>query len=90
MWYNTAVEQKTLAGVAQLVEQLIRNQQVAGSSPATSSKKFSFFGTRIFLSIAQAMAYHHAQRVYHRRRRISSAVGCIRLRNDDMRSLRDR
>jgi hypothetical protein len=26
------------AGVAQLVEQLIRNQQVAGSSPATSSK----------------------------------------------------
>ena len=25
------------AGVAQLVEQLIRNQQVAGSSPATSS-----------------------------------------------------
>ena len=27
------------AGMAQLVEQLIRNQQVAGSSPATSSKK---------------------------------------------------
>ena len=26
-----------VAGVAQLVEQLIRNQQVAGSSPATSS-----------------------------------------------------
>ncbi len=26
------------AGMAQLVEQLIRNQQVAGSSPATSSK----------------------------------------------------
>ena len=26
------------AGVAQSVEQLIRNQQVAGSSPATSSK----------------------------------------------------
>ena len=25
--------------MAQLVEQLIRNQQVAGSSPATSSKK---------------------------------------------------
>ena len=25
------------AGVAQLVEQLIRNQQVAGSSPASSS-----------------------------------------------------
>ena len=28
-----------LATVAQLVEQLIRNQQVAGSSPASSSKK---------------------------------------------------
>ena len=27
------------ATVAQLVEQLIRNQQVAGSSPASSSKK---------------------------------------------------
>ena len=27
------------AGMAQLVEQLIRNQQVAGSSPATSSKE---------------------------------------------------
>ena len=27
------------ADVAQLVEQLIRNQQVAGSSPAISSKK---------------------------------------------------
>ena len=32
------VEQKRSAGVAQLVEQLIRNQQVAGSSPAISSK----------------------------------------------------
>ena len=35
-----------VAGVAQLVEQLIRNQQVAGSSPATSSmpvKKTGFF-----------------------------------------------
>ena len=29
---------KVNAGVAQSVEQLIRNQQVAGSSPATSSK----------------------------------------------------
>ena len=31
------------AGVAQLVEQLIRNQQVAGSSPATSSKSGRFY-----------------------------------------------
>ena len=29
---------KTDAGVAQLVEQLICNQQVGGSSPSTSSK----------------------------------------------------
>ena len=29
------------ATVAQSVEQLIRNQQVAGSSPASSSKKIS-------------------------------------------------
>ena len=29
-----------LAGVAQLAEQLICNQQVAGSSPITSSKDF--------------------------------------------------
>ena len=31
------IEKRIYAGVAQLVEQLIRNQQVAGSSPATSS-----------------------------------------------------
>ncbi len=29
------------AGIAQLVEQLIRNQQVAGSSPAAGSIDFS-------------------------------------------------
>ena len=34
-----ATLRKTHADVAQLVEQLIRNQQVAGSSPAISSKK---------------------------------------------------
>ena len=34
--YNNQVN---FAGMAQLVEQLIRNQQVAGSSPATSSRK---------------------------------------------------
>jgi hypothetical protein len=33
-----SVELLNLAGVAQLVEQLICNQQVAGSSPITSSK----------------------------------------------------
>ena len=34
-------EQNEYATVAQSVEQLIRNQQVAGSSPASSSKKSS-------------------------------------------------
>ncbi len=37
LWYNISVV-KINADVAQLVEQLIRNQQVAGSSPAISSK----------------------------------------------------
>ena len=41
------------ATVAQSVEQLIRNQQVAGSSPASSSKKIqSTFVGCIFLSSA--------------------------------------
>ena len=39
---NTAICQRTrYATVAQLVEQLIRNQQVAGSSPASSSIKIT-------------------------------------------------
>ena len=40
-WYNTACDfpGRPYACVAQLVEQLTRNEQVAGSSPATSSKK---------------------------------------------------
>ena len=40
-WYNTACDfpGRPYACVAQLVEQLTRNEQVAGSSPATSSKR---------------------------------------------------
>ena len=39
-----------IAGVAQSVEQLIRNQQVAGSNPVTSSKKYRYpFGWRFFI-----------------------------------------
>ena len=38
------------AGVAQLVEQLIRNQQVAGSSPATSSMLKATF--KLILNVA--------------------------------------
>ena len=37
--------------MAQLVEQLIRNQQVAGSSPATSSRKIRFRKEADFLFI---------------------------------------
>ena len=33
------IHKRLFAGVAQLVEQLIRNQQVTGSSPVTSSKR---------------------------------------------------
>ena len=37
------------AGMAQSVEQLIRNQQVGGSSPPTSSKKYDYpFGWSYF------------------------------------------
>ncbi len=35
------------AGVAQLVEQLICNQQVGGSSPSTSSTKAYCLGSRL-------------------------------------------
>ena len=39
-----------IATVAQSVEQLIRNQQVAGSNPASSSKNTdSFLTIRVFL-----------------------------------------
>ena len=47
---NLALEKsKQFAGVAQLVEQLICNQQVGGSSPSTSSKTFPIIisGTNI-------------------------------------------
>ena len=36
--YNAPEVEKTFAGIAQLVEQLIRNQQVVCSSHITSSK----------------------------------------------------
>ena len=41
--------ERALATVAQSVEQLIRNQQVAGSSPASSSKKDKYKITCLFL-----------------------------------------
>ena len=36
-WFNSAPRHQTHAGVAQLAEQLICNQQVVGSSPITGS-----------------------------------------------------
>ena len=36
---NVKIVRRLNAGVAQLVEQLIRNQQVTGSSPVTSSNE---------------------------------------------------
>ena len=41
-------DEQALATVAQSVEQLIRNQQVAGSSPASSSKKYGWFLPTVF------------------------------------------
>ena len=45
---NSGLGERAIATVAQSVEQLIRNQQVAGSSPASSSKiavsmRYGFF-----------------------------------------------
>ena len=40
------------ADLAQLVEQLIRNEQVVGSSPTSSSKKKHFFGSAFSMKFA--------------------------------------
>ena len=53
MKYNNSRKSRH-ATVAQLVEQLIRNQQVAGSSPASSSipmESFDSMGSPFLLSI---------------------------------------
>ena len=47
---NDTIHRRLFAGVAQLVEQLIRNQQVTGSSPVTSSMNPLFLGDFLFLS----------------------------------------
>ena len=46
------------AGVAQLVEQLIRNQQVLGSSPSAGSNKIN--DLRAFAIPGQLSSYHIA------------------------------
>lgn len=48
------------AGVAQLVEQLIRNQQVAGSSPATSSINRAGFRLVILLGLFLCFLYKNS------------------------------
>ena len=48
------------AGVAQLVEQLIRNQQVAGSSPATSSINRAGFRLVILRGLFLCFLYKNA------------------------------
>ena len=44
--------------MAQMVERVLGKDEVTGSIPVSSSKKFQVFGLGIFLSIAKAMAYH--------------------------------
>ena len=46
---NKLSSERAIATVAQSVEQLIRNQQVAGSSPASSSKKRPSLWVDVFL-----------------------------------------
>ena len=47
--YNIIVGYTTYAGVAQLVVQLIRNEQVAGSNPVTSFDALRFFRRVFFI-----------------------------------------
>ena len=57
------------AGVAQLVEQLIRNQQVAGSSPATSSINRAGFRLVILRGLFLCFLYKNSSAccVFHNR-----------------------
>ena len=57
----------TYATVAQLVEQLIRNQQVAGSNPASSSKNAATaYAVAAFLSIFRFFhtAFSHRRKFF--------------------------
>ena len=51
------------AGVAQLVEQLIRNQQVAGSSPASSSKGRDNLCLLFFLFLKRITKFNMQQKI---------------------------
>ena len=53
-----------LANVAQLVEQFTRNEQVAGSNPAISSKKSTHFECFFwsYIKFARGFDYHMSRR----------------------------
>ena len=58
--------------MAQVVEHILGKDEVGSSSLPNSSKKSSFFGTRIFLSKPTGLVYRHdavvhiiAEGVYH-------------------------
>lgn len=51
------------AGVAQLVEQLIRNQQVAGSSPASSSKGRDNLCLLFFIFLKRISKFNSQQKI---------------------------
>ena len=63
-----AASTREYAGIAQSVEQLIRNQQVAGSSPVTSSRTPGCTGIRGFvvsiLAQRRILTISPAQRKY--------------------------
>ena len=66
--------------LAQLVEHALDVRRVSGSSPLSSTKKeVTFVYQKLLLFLSKPQAWHiiTRQRVYHRRRRISSAEGCI-------------
>ena len=55
MWKSDRINRRLFADMAQLVEQLIRNQQVAGSSPAISSKSKRGFRLSFLLNQEENM-----------------------------------
>ena len=57
-WYSIILK-RNHATVAQSVEQLIRNQQVAGSSPASSSKNGNSFGNVPFFVLQRMITKYN-------------------------------
>ena len=76
------------SSLAQSVERMTVNHDVAGSSPAGGAKKFQVYGLGIFLSKPQAWYIIRRKSVYHQRRLSAfashHASACIFLRLDDI------